>query len=72
MDRIGSILKGGIFHPYDVEEALANNAVDFHAMDGEHTEVLGQFLDATGMGVNKLKDCLVYGYLELVRRKQDE
>lgn len=72
MDRIVSILKGGIFYPYDVEEALANSAVDFHAMDGEHTEVLGQFLDATGMSVDKLKDCLIYGYLELIRRKQSE
>lgn len=72
MERIVSLLKGSIFHPFDIDKALENNAVEFHCMDGEHTEVLGQFLDATGMSVDKLKDCLIYGYLELIRRKQDE
>lgn len=51
-----------IFHDYDTE-VFRRDAVDFHAMTGEHAEILGQFIDHTGMSVDELKDCLVTGYL---------
>lgn len=51
-----------IFHDYGIEIFL-RNAIDYHNMTDEHIEILGQFMDHTGMSVDDLKDCLVIGYL---------
>lgn len=57
------------FYNYDLNEVCERDAVDYHAMTGEHTEVLGQFLDITAMNVNDLKDCLIMGYLNRIMNK---
>lgn len=51
-----------IFHDYGTE-VFCRDAIDYHSMSYEHTEILGQFMDHTGMSVDDLKDCLVTGYL---------
>lgn len=58
-----------IFHKYDKEVIYGRNAVDYHAMTDEHTEILGQFIDFTAMDVEQLKECLVSGYLSMDRSK---
>ena len=47
-----------IFYDYNSEDVLERNAVEYHAMTGEHTEILGQFLDVTGMDVEDLKETM--------------
>ena len=63
MDIKQELLKD-IFYDYDSDEVYERNAVDYHAMTGEHTEVLGQFLDKTALNVEQLKECLIFGYLK--------
>ena len=58
-----------IFYDYNSEEVWDRNAIEYHAMTGEHTEILGQFLDYTAMDVEQLKECLVSGYLSMDRSK---
>ena len=58
-----------IFYDYNSEDVLERNAIEYHAMTGEHTEILGQFLDYTAMDVEHLKECLVSGYLSMDRSK---
>lgn len=60
-------VKEKFFYKYDLDEVLNRNAVDFHMMTGEHTEVLGQFMDNTGMNVEQLKDCLIKGWLCIIK-----
>lgn len=67
METIKQMISKNIFHSYKPNEALDRNAVDFHAMTGEHAEILGQFLDFTAMDVPQLKECLVSGYLTMDR-----
>ena len=62
-------ISDNIFHDYDSEEVFCRNSVDYHAMTGEHVEILGQFLDYTAMDVKQLKECLVSGYLSMDRSK---
>ena len=59
-------LKDAVFYEYDSDEIFGRDAVEFHAMSYDHVEVLGQFIDRTGMGVDELKDCLVKGWVRLV------
>ena len=66
---IKKIISDNIFHDYNPEEVWCRNPVDYHAMTGEHTEILGQFLDYTAMNVEQLKECLVSGYLSMDRSK---
>ena len=49
-------LKEKFFYEYNFDEIFGRDAVDFHAMSCEHTEVLGQFMDNVGMSVDQLKD----------------
>ena len=67
--NIKKTILDNIFHDYDLEEVFCRNPVDYHAMTGEHTEILGQFLDYTAMDVEQLKECLVSGYLSMDRSK---
>ena len=60
-----------IFHDYGTE-VFQRNAIDYHAMSDEHTEILGQFMDHTGMSVDELKDCLVTGYLMRMQLNKKE
>lgn len=60
-------IKEGIFYEYDLDEVLERDAVEYHVMTGEHTEVLGQFIDFNGMDVDKLKECLVKGWLCMLK-----
>lgn len=39
-----------------------------HAMTHEETEILGQFCDGTGVYGERLKDILILGYIEYVKR----
>lgn len=71
-DEFVEILKENIFHTYDITEVHFRNAVDYHAMNGEYTEIFGQFMDFTSMSLEQLKDCLIYGYLELIRGNKNE
>lgn len=66
---IKEIISNDIFHEYDLEKVYNRNAIEYHAMTGEHTEILGQFLDITSMDVNQLKECLISGYLNMDRNK---
>ena len=66
---IKKTISDNIFHDYDSEEVFCRNSVDYHAMTGEHTEILGQFLDYAGMNVEQLKERLVSGYLSMDRSK---
>lgn len=61
-----------IFYEYDPNEVFERDAVNFHAMTSEHTEVLGQFLDYTAMDVEQLKKCLVNGFLSMAEVSIDE
>ena len=65
------LMLGQLFHEYDMVDVLCRDAVDYHAMDSEHTEILGQFLDYTGMSVEQLKECLTRGYLQMVQEAID-
>lgn len=56
-------LKECTFYEYDSNEVFGRNAVEFHAMTYDHTEVLGQFIDRTAMTVEELKDCLLKGWI---------
>ena len=67
--NIKLIISDNIFHDYDSEEVWCRNSVEYHAMTGEHAEILGQFLDYTAMDVEHLKECLVSGYLSMGRSK---
>ena len=66
---IKKTISDNIFYDYDSEEVFCRNSVDYHAMNGEHTEILGQFLDYTAMDVEQLKECLISGYLSMDRSK---
>lgn len=68
-ENIKQMIYDSIFHEYDLDEILERNAVDFHVMTGEHTEILGQFLDYTAMDIEQLKKCLISGYLNMGRSK---
>lgn len=59
-------LKDDIFYRYDSNEIFGRDAVEFHAMSYDHTEVLGQFIDRTGMNAEQLKDCLVRGWCNIL------
>lgn len=48
---------------YDHECDTDDHPEDFHAMTNEHEEVLGQFLDFTGISPEELKHVLVEGYM---------
>ena len=48
---------------YDRDIDLDENLVDHHAMTNEHIEILGQFLDYTGVDPERLKRLLVQGYV---------
>lgn len=48
---------------YEHECDLDENPAENHAMTVEHEEVLGQFLDFTGMSADELKSVLVEGYI---------
>ncbi len=65
MDIKQELLKD-IFYDYDLDEVDERNAVDYHSMTGEHTEVLGQFLDKIAFNVEQLKECLILGYLNRI------
>ena len=58
-----------IFKDYNPEDVLDRNAIEYHAMTGEHTEILGQFLDFTAMDTEQLKECLIAGYLNMNKSK---
>ena len=66
---IKKTISDNIFHDYDSEEVWSRNSVEYHAMTGEHAEILGQFLDYTAMDVEQLKEYLVSGYLSMDRSK---
>lgn len=66
---IKQTISNNIFHEHNREDIYGRNAVDYHAMTDEHTEVLGQFLDFTAMDVEQLKECLISGYLNMDRNK---
>lgn len=68
-ENIEQMIYDSIFYEYDLDEVFERNAVDFHAMTGEHTEILGQFLDYTAMDIEQLKECLISGYLNMDRTK---
>jgi len=68
MDIKQELLKD-IFYDYDSDKVDERNAVDYHAMTGEHTEILGQFLDKTAFNVEQLKECLILGYLNRITGK---
>lgn len=50
-----------IFYDHDCD--LDENPAINHAMTVEHEEVLGQFLDFTGIDPDELKIVLVEGYI---------
>jgi hypothetical protein len=54
---------------YDLDILLEENPEDHHAMTVGHEEVLGQFLDRTGIVPEELKGILVDGYLKLNEEK---
>lgn len=64
--RIIKAVSDDIFYDYNIDKVIERDAVDFHAMTGEHTEVLGQFIDYTAMDAEQLKECLISGYLSMV------
>lgn len=69
MRDIKQTISDNIFHDYDSNEVLDRNTIEYHGMTGEHTEILGQFLDFTAMNVEQLKECLISGYLSMDRSK---
>lgn len=66
INEIKKNVSENIFYEYNSEEVGERNACEYHAMTGEHTEVLGQFLDSTGMDVEQLKECLINGYIDRI------
>ena len=60
-------LESLMFQEYDINEVESRDACEYHAMTSEHTEVLGQFLDYSGMDIEQLKKCLIAGYLSCIR-----
>ena len=48
---------------YDTDINLDENPAERHTMTLEHEEVLGQFLDRTGVDPEKLKEILINGYI---------
>ena len=68
--NIKQMISDSIFHGHDSGKVFEErNAVDYHAMTSEHTEILGQFIDYTAMDVEQLKECLISGYLAMDRIK---
>lgn len=55
-----------IFYEYNLDEVFERDACEYHAMTSEHTEILGQFLDYSGMDIEQLKKCLINGFLSMV------
>ena len=52
-----------IFYEDDYDLDLDENPSYKHAITNEHEEVLGQFLDFTGIDPEELKNVLVEGYI---------
>lgn len=69
IENIKQVITNNIFYDYNLDEILERDAVNFHAMTSEHTEILGQFIDFTAMDVEQLKECLISGYLSMDRSK---
>lgn len=69
VQNIKQMIHDSIFYEYNSDEIFERNAVDFHAMTSEHTEILGQFLDFIAMDAEQLKECLISGYLSMDRTK---
>lgn len=69
IENIKQMIFNNIFYDYNPDEVFERNAVDFHAMTSDHTEILGQFIDFTAMDVEQLKECLISGYLSMNRSK---
>lgn len=51
IENIKQVITNNIFYDYNLDEILERDAVNFHAMTSEHTEILGQFIDFTAMDV---------------------
>lgn len=66
IENYKKMITDNIFYEYNSDEIFKRNAVDFHAMTSDHTEILGQFLDYTGMDIEQLKECLLNGYFIMV------
>lgn len=62
--KLEKALAEDFFYPYNFDEVFERDAVDYHCMTAEHAEMLGQFLDCTGMSVDDLKFVLIRGYIE--------
>ena len=54
---------------YEIELDLDENPAERHAMTIDHEEILGQFLDRTGISPEKLKEILVNGYLYNIKHE---
>lgn len=59
-----NLIRDAIFYLYNFDNINDTNPIEKHAMTIEHEEILGQFLDFTGMDVEQLKKVLILGYLE--------
>ena len=69
IENIKQIISDNIFYDYDFDEVFERDAVNYHVMTCEHTEILGQFMDFTAINVEQLKECLISGYLSMNRSK---
>lgn len=69
INKVKQNVSENIFYDYNSDEVWERNVVEYHVMTGEHTEILGQFLDYTAMDVEQLKECLVNGYIERIIEK---
>lgn len=60
-----SEIMNNIFKEYNYYEVIHQDACEMHNMTGEHTEILGQFLDFAAMTPEQLKNILVAGYMTI-------
>lgn len=60
-----SEIMNNIFTEYNYYEVIHQDACEMHNMTGEHTEILGQFLDFAAMTPEQLKNILVAGYMTI-------
>ena len=68
--RVEQELIKDFFYDYVLDEVYERNTCEYHAMTGEHTEVLGQFMDKTAMNVEDLKECLIFEYISRMIAKR--
>lgn len=65
-------LSDNFFNAYDPQNDYDRDATKYHIMEGRHAEILGEFLDCTALDAEKLKECLIRGWISMCKKNKTD